>query len=93
MYTQYEFHEILSIDYLVMAEDEKKSLKCWQLKGNNSSITDYILIKLQMHNHTMSIYIYIQYKLYEMPSLGYLVMAEDGKTHCNLGNQMSITPL
>ena len=31
-----------------------------------------------MHNHT--VVIYIQYKFHEIPSFGYLVMAEDGKT-------------
>ena len=55
---------------------EKKS-KCRQSKGNNSSITDDTLIKLQVHNHIMVIY--IQYKFHESPSIGYKVMAEDRK--------------
>ena len=40
-----------------MAEDGKKSLKFSQSKGNNSSITDYTLKKLHMHNHTIVLYI------------------------------------
>ena len=32
-----------------------------------------------MHNHTMIIYPYIPYKLQEIPSFGYLVIAEDTK--------------
>ena len=41
-------------------------------------MADATLMKLHMHNHTMVIY--IQYKFHELPSIGYLVMAEDGKT-------------
>ena len=33
-------------------------------------------MKLHLHNHT--VVMYIQYKFHEMPSIGYLVMAEDG---------------
>ena len=33
-------------------------------------------MKLHMHNHTLVIY--IQYKILEIPFIGYLVMAEDG---------------
>ena len=44
---------------------------------NNSSITDYTLMKLLMQNHTMVIY--IKCKFHETPSVGYLVMAEDEK--------------
>ena len=40
-------------------------------------MTDDTLVKLHMHNHSM--FIYIQYTFHEIPSLGYLVMAEDGK--------------
>ena len=58
-----------------MAEDGKKSLKYRQSKGNNSAITDNIPIKLHIHNLTMVIYI----QFHELPSIGYLVMAEDGK--------------
>ena len=54
------FNEIPSFGYLVMVEDRKNSLKFRQLKGNNSSITDYTLLKLNMHSNT--IVIYIQYK-------------------------------
>ena len=72
---------------------EKKSLKCRQSKGNNSSITDYTLMKLHVHNHTMVIY--IQYKFYEVPSIAYKVMAEDGKKSLKFrqskGNNSSIT--
>ena len=34
------------------------------------------LIKLHVHNHTITIY--IQCKFHEILSIGYLVMAEDG---------------
>ena len=46
-------------------------LKCRQSKGNNSSITDYTLMKLHVHNHTMVIY--IQYKFHEIP---YIAMTD-----------------
>ena len=59
-----------------------KTLKFRQWKGNNSAITDDTLIKLHVHNLTMVIY--IQYKLNEIPSIGYLVMAERGQTTPNL---------
>ena len=55
----------------------KKSLEFRQSKSNNSSVTDDTLVKLYVHNHTMVIY--IQYKLHEILSIGYLVMAEGGK--------------
>ena len=61
-----------------MAEDRKKSFKFRQSKGNNSAITDDTPIKLHMHNPTLIIY--IQYKFHEIPSIGYLVMAEDQKS-------------
>ena len=35
-------------------------------------------MKLHMHNNTTVIH--IQYKFHEIPSIGYLVMAEDGET-------------
>ena len=57
----------------------KKSLKFRQGKGDYSSIADVTLMKLNVHNHTMVIY--IQYKFCEIPSIAYLVMAEDGKNH------------
>ena len=60
-----------------MVENEKKSMKVRQSKGNNSSITDAILMKLHMHNPTMVIY--VQYKFHETTSIGYLAMDEDGK--------------
>ena len=74
-----KFHEILSLSYLVMAEGGKKSLKFRQSKGNYSSITDDILMKHQVHNNTM--FIFIQYKFQEISFIGYLVMSEDGKNH------------
>ena len=82
MYVQHKFQEISFIGYLVMAEDRKKSLKFSQ---SNSSITHDTLMKLHMHNHTMVIY--NQYKFHENSSIGYLVMADDGKNHRKLGNQ------
>ena len=53
-------------------------MKFRQSKGNNSAITDDAPIKLHMHNLIMAIY--IQYKFHEIPSIPYLVMAEDGKS-------------
>ena len=61
-----------------MAEDAKKSLKFRQSKGNNSYITDDTMMKRHLHNHIMVIY--IQYNFDKIPSIGYLVMAEDRKT-------------
>ena len=40
-------------------------------------MTDDILMKLHVHNHT--IVIYIQYKFHDIPFIGYLVIAEDGQ--------------
>ena len=48
-----------------------------QSKGNNSSITNDTPNKLHVQNFTMVIY--IQYKFYIIPSIGYLVLAEDRK--------------
>ena len=79
IYIQYKFQEISFIGYEVMAEDEKNSLKFRQSKGDDSSITKTTLIKLHVHSHTMVIY--NQYKFHEIPSISYLVMAEDGKYH------------
>ena len=78
IYIQFKFHEIPSTGYLVMAEDGKKSLILRQLKGNNSAIIDNIPIKLHMHYLTMVIYIFSTF--HDSPSIGYLVMAKDGKT-------------
>ena len=47
-----------------------------QSKGNNLSTPDEMLMKLQMHHHTMAIY-----KFNEIPSIACLLMAEDRKTH------------
>ena len=55
----------------------EKSLKYRHSKGNNSAITDCTSIKRHVQNITMVIY--AQYKFHES-SIGYLVMAEDGKT-------------
>ena len=60
-----------------MAEDRKKSLIFRQSKGNNSSKTDDTLMKLNMHNNTMVIY--IQKKYQEILFIDYLVMNEDGE--------------
>ena len=79
IYIQYKFQEISFNGYQVMAEDEKNSLKLRQSKGDNSSITKTTLMKLLVHNHTMVIY--NQYKFYNIPSISYLDMAEDGKYH------------
>ena len=54
-------------------------LKFRQLKGDKSSITHDTLMKLHVHYQTMVTY--IQYKIHEIPSIGYLVMAEDRKNH------------
>ena len=59
-----------------MAED-RKIIEVWQSKDNKSAITDYTPIKL--HVHYLNMVIYIQYMLHEIPSNGYLVVAEDGK--------------
>ena len=72
---QYQFHEIQLHVWLRAG----KGIKTSSIKGNNSSIADDTLVKIQMHNHIMVIY--IQYKLHEIPSIGYLVMTEDGKNH------------
>ena len=76
------------IGYLVMAED-RKSLKFRQSMGNNSAITDDTPIKLHIHKLTMVIY--IQYKFDKIPSIGYLVMAEDGKPDEQKGNGKPIS--
>ena len=76
---QNKIPEFYPLGYLVMDEDRKKSLKFRKPKGNFSAITDDTLIKLHMHN--LALVIYIQYKFQEIPSIGYLVMAEDGKNH------------
>ena len=64
-----------------MADDEKESLIFRQRKDNNSYIADDTLMKLNMNNHNMFIYIqYLICKFNGIPSLFYLVMAEDGKS-------------
>ena len=40
-------------------------------------------MKLHVHNHTLVLY--IQYLFHDMPSIGYLVMAEDEKNLWNEG--------
>ena len=60
-----------------MAEDGKKSVKFRESKGKSSFINNDTLMKLNVHNNT--IVMYIQYKFQEIASLGYLVMAEDRK--------------
>ena len=71
-----------------MAEDRKKSLTFWQIKGNNSAITDDTPKNLHVHNHT--IVIYIRYKFHDILSIGYLIMVEEEKKRKNLGNQRAI---
>ena len=60
-----------------MVEDGK-SLKFRQSKANNCAKTDD---PDKLHVHNLTIVIYIQYKFHNIPSIGYLVMAEDGKNH------------
>ena len=58
IHIQYKFQEIPFIDYLVMAENGKKSLKFRQLKGDNSSITYDTLLKTshtQPHTSTYTV--------------------------------------
>ena len=87
---QYKFHEIPFIYYLVMAQDYKKTLKNRQSKDNNSVITDDIPIYV----HNLILVIYIQYKFYEIPSIGYLFMAEDQMTDGQKDGRMEeCTPL
>ena len=91
LYIQYKFHEIPFISYLVMVEIGEK-IKFRQSKGNNSAITYDTPIKLHVHNLTMVIY--IQYKFHEIPSIGYLVMAEDGRmdSRADIQCQTNILP-
>ena len=67
IYIQYKLHDIPSISYKITVDDGKKSLKFRQSKGNNSSITNVTLMKLNLHNYTMVIN--IQYKFHEIPSI------------------------
>ena len=67
-----KFHPLLTKLWLRM----EKSLKCRQSKGNDSSITDYSLMKLHILNQT--IVIYIKYKFHKVPFIIYRVLAEDG---------------
>ena len=55
LYIQYKFQEIPFIGYLVMADDDDKSLIFRQSKGDNSSITDGTAMKLHVHKHTLVI--------------------------------------
>ena len=79
-----KFHPL---GYLVIAEDRKNKFR--QSKGNNSAITDDTAIKLHVHNLTMVVY--IQCKFHELPSRGYLDMAEDGKTEGWMDNAKPIS--
>ena len=78
LYIQRKFYEIPSIGYQVIAEDRKKTLKFRQSKGNSYATTNDIPIKLYKHNFIITIYIH--HKFHECLSIGYLVMAEDGKS-------------
>ena len=55
IYTQHKFHGFQPLLAKLWLGIEKKSLKCRQSKGYNSSITDGTLVKLDVHklNHTM----------------------------------------
>ena len=55
----------------------EKTFNFRQSKAINSAIPRDTPIKIHVHNLIMVIY--IQYKFYEMPSIGYLVTAEDRK--------------
>ena len=68
----YKFHEILFLGFLVMAQ----LLIVNQYKGNNSCTSDAFLTKLKVHQRIVVIYIHI--KVYQIPLIGYLVMAPDG---------------
>ena len=57
LYIQYKYQEIPFIGYLVMADDENKSLKFMQSKGDNSPLTNGTAMKLHVHEHTLVIYI------------------------------------
>ena len=63
-----------------------------QSKVNNLSITDDTLMKLNVHNNTMVIY--IQYKFQEISFISCLVMAENGEISLKFkqsnGNNSSI---
>ena len=50
-----------------MATEMEESPKCWQSKGNNSSITNAILMKRQVHDHTRVTY--SQYKVHEISTI------------------------
>ena len=53
----------------------EKKLKLREFKDNKSTWTDDIRNNLHVHN--LTIVIYIQYKFHHLPSIGYLIMAED----------------
>ena len=59
-----KFHQLLTKLCMRM----EKSSKFRQSNGNNSSITNYTLMKLHMHKHTMVIN--LQYKFHEIPYIG-----------------------
>ena len=84
IYIQYKFQKYHLLVTKLWLRTEK-SLKFRHWKGNNSSITDDTLVKLRVHNQT--VIIYSKYKFYEIPSIGYLVMAEDGRTDELKGGQ------
>ena len=51
-----KFHEIPSIDYLVMALNGQNSLILRLSKDNDSSTTDDVLINFHIYHHTVVIY-------------------------------------
>ena len=79
IYIQYTYHEVPYIVYLVIDEDGKNSLIFRQTKGNYSSITNDILMKFHMHNHTLVIF--VLYKFNESTSISYLVIVEERINH------------
>ena len=78
-YIQNEFHIVISFGYIVRLRTGKniEILAITHEKGNSFAFTDDTLIKFHVHNLTTVIY--IKYKFYEIPSIGCLVMAGDGK--------------
>ena len=71
-----KFHPLVT---KLLLKTEEKPFECRQSKDNYYFIADYILLKFHMHSRTMVIQ--IKCKFHEIPSIGYLVMAEDGKNH------------
>ena len=69
---------MIYIVLLVTLTGRNDSSKLRQSRGINTSIAYEIVMKAHVHQHTMVIY--IQYKFHEIAFIGYVDMAEDGKT-------------